>query len=95
MNTHCMETFIIFLYKFPKELSPTSDSNLVKSLMNIHESMMDELTDENKYKQCSPEQVEAWIMVSPTHPPVISCDPRYAVGYILVCSSVVTRGHGR
>ena len=37
--------------------------------MNVHESMMDELVDENKFKQCSPEQVEAWIMVSPAHQP--------------------------
>lgn len=28
---------------------------------------MDELVDETKFKQLSPEQVEAWIMVSPTH----------------------------
>jgi len=36
--------------------------------MNVHESMMDELADETKFKQLSAEQVEAWIMVSPTHP---------------------------
>ena len=60
--------------------------------MNVHESMMDELIDENQYKQCSPEQVEAWIMVSPTHYSYHVIQDN-AVGHILVCSSVVTRGH--
>ena len=33
--------------------------------MNIHESLMDEWKDEQKFKQLAltPEQVEAWIMV--------------------------------
>ena len=46
-----------------QELSPTSDANLVRSLMNLCECQMDEFKDEQKFKQLTPEQVEAWIMV--------------------------------
>ena len=49
-----------------QELSPTSDASLTHSLMNIHESMLDEFKDEAKFNQLglSDEQREAWIMVS-------------------------------
>ena len=51
-------------FSFPlQELSPTSDANLVRSLMNLCECQMDEFKDEQKFKQLTPEQVEAWIMV--------------------------------
>ena len=46
-----------------KELSPTSDANLVRSLMSIHECQLDEFKDEQKLKQLSAEQLDAWIMV--------------------------------
>jgi dynein heavy chain len=45
-----------------KELSPTSDINLTRSLMNIHECLMDEFRDESKFKHLTPEQVESWLM---------------------------------
>lgn len=45
-----------------KELSPTSDANMTHSLMNIHESLMDEFKDEQKLKALSSEQKEAWLM---------------------------------
>ena len=47
-----------------KELSPTSDANLTKSLMNIHECLMGEFKDEQTIKNMPLEQQEAWIMVS-------------------------------
>ena len=48
-----------------QELSPTTDANQARSLMNIHESLLDEFKDEQKLKQLdlSQEQLEAWIMV--------------------------------
>ena len=54
------------VYSALQELSPTSDANLTHSLMNIHESLLDEFKDENKLTQLalSDEQKEAWIMVS-------------------------------
>ena len=47
-----------------KELSPTSNANLTRSLMNIHECLMDEFKDEQKSKGISDEQKHAWLMVS-------------------------------
>ena len=49
-----------------QELSPTTDANLTRSLMNIHESLLDEFKDEAKFNQLglTDEQKEAWIMVS-------------------------------
>lgn len=49
-----------------QELSPTTDANLTRSLMNIHESLLDEFKDEAKFNQLglSDEEKEAWIMVS-------------------------------
>ena len=51
-----------------QELSPTTDANLTRSLMNIHESLLDEFKDEAKFNQLglTDEQKEAWIMVSLT-----------------------------
>lgn len=46
-----------------KELSPTTDANLTRGLMSIHESLMDEFKDEQKCKALSDEQKEAWLMV--------------------------------
>ena len=56
--------YVLCLTDALQELSPTSDINLVRSLMNIHEAMMDEFKDEAKMKQLSDEQVEAFIMGS-------------------------------
>ena len=49
-----------------QELSPTTDANLTRSLMNIHESLLDEFKDEAKFNQLglTDEEKEAWIMVS-------------------------------
>jgi dynein heavy chain len=46
-----------------KELSPTSNTNLARSLMNIHECLMDDFKDEQAIKSISDEQKEAWLMV--------------------------------
>jgi dynein heavy chain len=45
-----------------KELSPTSNTNLARSLMNIHECLMDDFKDEQAIKSISDEQKEAWLM---------------------------------
>nr|XP_012632402.1 dynein heavy chain 7, axonemal isoform X3 [Microcebus murinus] len=39
-----------FIRKHTKELSPTSDTNLVRSLMNLIDCFMDDFIDENKVK---------------------------------------------
>ncbi|XP_013383060.1 dynein heavy chain 7, axonemal-like [Lingula anatina] len=44
-----------------KELSPTSDTNLVKSLMNLMDCQMDEFQDEAKFSQLDERQVFGWI----------------------------------
>ncbi|XP_010794080.1 dynein heavy chain 7, axonemal-like [Notothenia coriiceps] len=41
---------LLLIRKATKELSPTSDTNLVKSLMNLMDCMMDEFHDEAKMK---------------------------------------------
>ncbi|XP_014909460.1 dynein heavy chain 7, axonemal [Poecilia latipinna] len=47
--------------KATKELSPTSDTNLVKSLMNLMDCMMDEFHDEGKMKNISQDDVLSWL----------------------------------
>ncbi|KAM9628836.1 dynein axonemal heavy chain 7 [Morphnus guianensis] len=42
----CLE----FIRKYTKELSPTSDTNLIRSLMNLMDCMMDEFADDAKVK---------------------------------------------
>ncbi|XP_010562350.1 PREDICTED: dynein heavy chain 7, axonemal [Haliaeetus leucocephalus] len=42
----CLE----FIRKYTKELSPTSDTNLIRSLMNLMDCMMDEFADDTKVK---------------------------------------------
>ncbi len=48
-----------------QELSQTTDANLVHSLMNIHESQLDEFKDELTFQKLTltPDEVESWIMV--------------------------------
>uniref|UniRef100_A0A5F8HGG2 Dynein axonemal heavy chain 7 n=1 Tax=Monodelphis domestica TaxID=13616 RepID=A0A5F8HGG2_MONDO len=41
---------IEFVRKHTKELSPTSDTNLVRSLMNLMDCLLDDFHDETKYK---------------------------------------------
>ncbi|XP_051046156.1 dynein axonemal heavy chain 7 [Phodopus roborovskii] len=42
-----------FIRRHTKELSPTSDTNLVRSLMNLIDCFMDDFADENKQKERS------------------------------------------
>ncbi|KAK9537950.1 hypothetical protein VZT92_005520 [Zoarces viviparus] len=44
-----------------KELSPTSDTNLVKSLMNLMDCMMDEFHDEEKMKSMDEKDIFSWL----------------------------------
>lgn len=44
-----------------KELSPTNNTNLVKSLMNLIDSLIDEFHDAAKLKDLSEEQAEAYL----------------------------------
>uniref|UniRef100_UPI003AAEEA19 dynein axonemal heavy chain 7 n=1 Tax=Centroberyx gerrardi TaxID=166262 RepID=UPI003AAEEA19 len=47
--------------KATKELSPTSDTNLVKSLMNLMDCMMDEFHDEAKMKSMNERDICSWL----------------------------------
>ena len=46
-----------------KELSPTNDANLVKSLMNLMDSLLDEFHDEATFKELNEREVAAWLEV--------------------------------
>nr|XP_032821318.1 dynein heavy chain 7, axonemal isoform X2 [Petromyzon marinus] len=50
-----------FVRKSTKELSPTSDTNLVCSLMNLMDCQMDDFHDETKIKAMDDRDVSAWI----------------------------------
>nr|XP_033800562.1 dynein heavy chain 7, axonemal [Geotrypetes seraphini] len=47
--------------KCAKELSPTSDTNLVRSLMNLMDCMMDEFADENIINNMSARDIYSWL----------------------------------
>ncbi|XP_053734095.1 dynein axonemal heavy chain 7 isoform X1 [Synchiropus splendidus] len=47
--------------KATKELSPTSDANLVKSLMNLMDCMMDEFHDQAKMKELNEKETCSWL----------------------------------
>ncbi|CAJ1078792.1 dynein heavy chain 7%2C axonemal [Xyrichtys novacula] len=47
--------------KATKELSPTSNTNLVKSLMNLMDCMMDEFHDEAKMKNMNEKDICSWL----------------------------------
>ncbi|KAM9486846.1 dynein axonemal heavy chain 7-like [Clarias gariepinus] len=47
--------------KGTKELSPTSDTNLARSLMNLMDCMMDEFKDESQMKGMSERDVCSWL----------------------------------
>ena len=46
-----------------KELSPTTDTNLVYALMNLIDCQLDEFQDESKIAQMEDREVTAWIEV--------------------------------
>lgn len=52
----------VFLLSF-QELSPTSDTNLIRSLMNLMDCMMDEFTDETKFKAMNDHDIFSWLEV--------------------------------
>uniref|UniRef100_A0A672V280 Dynein axonemal heavy chain 7 n=1 Tax=Strigops habroptila TaxID=2489341 RepID=A0A672V280_STRHB len=53
----CLE----FIRKYTKELSPTSDTNLIRSLMNLMDCMMDEFADEAKVKEMNDQDIFSWL----------------------------------
>ncbi|XP_062475626.1 dynein axonemal heavy chain 7 isoform X1 [Pezoporus occidentalis] len=53
----CLE----FIRKYTKELSPTSDTNLIQSLMNLMDCMMDEFADEDKVKEMNDQDIFSWL----------------------------------
>ncbi|NWR70665.1 DYH7 protein, partial [Centropus unirufus] len=57
MIPFCLE----FIRKYTKELSPTSDSNLIQSLMNLMDCMMDEFADEANIKAMSDRDIFSWL----------------------------------
>ncbi|KAK9410832.1 Dynein axonemal heavy chain 7 [Crotalus adamanteus] len=50
-----------FVRKCTKELSPTSDTNLVRSLMNLMDCMMDEFHNEAKLKTITDREIFSWL----------------------------------
>ncbi|XP_060113048.1 dynein axonemal heavy chain 7 [Heteronotia binoei] len=50
-----------FIRKCTKELSPTSDTNLVRSLMKLMDCMMDEFSNEAKIKTMSDRDIFSWL----------------------------------
>ncbi|EDO45806.1 predicted protein [Nematostella vectensis] len=44
-----------------KELSPTNDTNLVNSHMNMMDTLMDEFHDEQRFKELNEREVAAWL----------------------------------
>ncbi|CAN0131382.1 unnamed protein product [Bubo scandiacus] len=57
MVSLCLE----FIRKHTKELSPTSDTNLIQSLMNLMDCMMDEFADETKVKAMNDHDIFSWL----------------------------------
>ena len=47
-----------------QELSPTTDSNLVKSLMSMTDCLMDEFYDEGNIAQLEEREIITWLEVS-------------------------------
>ncbi|XP_070694441.1 dynein axonemal heavy chain 7 [Pempheris klunzingeri] len=56
-----LPTCLQLIRKATKELSPTSDTNLIKSLMNLMDCMMDEFHDEAKMKSMNEKDVCSWL----------------------------------
>ncbi|XP_031730848.1 dynein heavy chain 7, axonemal isoform X1 [Anarrhichthys ocellatus] len=56
-----MPACLQLIRKATKELSPTSDTNLVKSLMNLMDCMMDEFHDEAKMKSMDEKDICSWL----------------------------------
>ncbi|XP_060137433.1 dynein axonemal heavy chain 7 isoform X1 [Zootoca vivipara] len=50
-----------FIRKCTKELSPTSDTNLVRSLMNLMDCLMDEFHNEAKLKTVTDRELFSWL----------------------------------
>ncbi|XP_072835621.2 dynein axonemal heavy chain 7 isoform X1 [Pogona vitticeps] len=50
-----------FVRKCTKELSPTTDTNLVRSLMNLMDCMMDEFHNEGKLKTVTDREIFSWL----------------------------------
>ena len=46
-----------------KELAPTTDTNLVKSLMDLMDCQMDEFKDEAKISQMEEREITTWLEV--------------------------------
>lgn len=66
-----LERGIIFFFYYYEvlfwtlqELSPTSDTALVKSLMNLMDSLMEEFQDEAKITQMEDREIMSWLEVS-------------------------------
>lgn len=78
-----------------KELAPTSNANVARGLMNIHECLMDDYKDEQKAKTISDEQKESWLLVS-----ILSNSSNgyccvLCIGNVFVCYGLVSRSQRR
>jgi len=58
-------------------LSPTSDTALVKGLMNLMDTLMDEFQDETKIAQMEEREIMSWLEVNIT-----------SESYIYMCSNI-------
>ncbi|XP_058246874.1 dynein axonemal heavy chain 7-like [Hemibagrus wyckioides] len=56
-----LPTCLQLIRKGTKELSPTTDTNLARSLMNLMDCMMDEFRDEGQMKAMSDRDVCSWL----------------------------------
>lgn len=54
----------MFFYDSSQELSPTTDSNLVTSLMNLIDCQLDEFHDEAKVAQLEEREIITWLEVN-------------------------------
>ncbi|XP_014666536.1 PREDICTED: dynein heavy chain 7, axonemal-like [Priapulus caudatus] len=56
-----VDPILHFIRKVGKELAPTTDANLVHSLMNLIDAQMDEFRDEAVFSKLTEQQVSSWI----------------------------------
>ncbi len=56
-------TMYNYVFQIFQELSPTSDTNIVRALMNLFDCLTDEFHDEAKVSQMEDREVVSWIEV--------------------------------
>ena len=59
---NCLKSVTIYCYVY-KELSPTSDTNLVRALMNLFDCLTDEFREEARISNMEDREIVSWIEV--------------------------------